>query len=63
LVYYIHIYRYIPLLTNLFQGGELFSLLHSEEGDAELEPSMARFYVSNILLAIEYIHSHSLVYR
>jgi serine/threonine protein kinase len=53
----------IYMLTNLFQGGELFSLLHSEEGDAELEPHMARFYVSNILLAIEYMHEKGLVYR
>ena len=53
----------IYLLTNLYQGGELFSLLHSDEGDAELEPEIARFYVANVLLALEFVHDRGLVYR
>ena len=41
-------------------GGELYFHLHQS---GKFEEERARFYASEILLAIEYLHSHGIVYR
>jgi len=45
---------------DLCAGGELFYLLHQKGRLTEKE---AKFYFSEILLGLEYIHSKGIVYR
>ncbi|PHJ20972.1 protein kinase (incomplete catalytic triad) [Cystoisospora suis] len=52
--------RRIYILMEFINGGELFSLLRSEGTFAE---HTARFYVAEILLALEYLHARAIVYR
>jgi serine/threonine protein kinase len=48
------------LVTEFMQGGELFfHLLHN----SKYKEKDVRFYMSEILLAIEYMHSQNLIYR
>jgi cGMP-dependent protein kinase len=53
----------IYMLLNMLQGGEFFSLLHPEDGDVELDPDTARFYVANVFLGLSHIHDCGYVYR
>ena len=41
-------------------GGELFSMM---QRTGKLQTPAAQFYASEILLAIEYLHSYSILYR
>ncbi|PFH31072.1 hypothetical protein BESB_032690 [Besnoitia besnoiti] len=52
--------RHIYLLMEFVNGGELFSLLRSE---GMLDERDARFYIAEILLALEYLHERTIVYR
>jgi len=45
---------------DLCAGGELFYLLHKR---GKLPEHVAKFYFSEILLGIEYLHSKGIVYR
>lgn len=48
------------LLLELGLGGELFSVLDRE---GKLGEDATRFYVSSVVLALSYIHSHQVLYR
>jgi serine/threonine protein kinase len=41
-------------------GGDLFSLLSELEA---LDESVARIYIAETLLALEYLHSQSIIHR
>ncbi|CAK4090760.1 unnamed protein product [Aphanomyces euteiches] len=52
------------LLMEFVQGGELFAYLHnSDRPSGRLPNDHARFYASHVLLALEYLHDRSIVYR
>jgi len=53
----------IYMLTNLLQGGELFSLIHTFDGDIPLPVAQAKFYAANVFLALEHLHNHGVIYR
>lgn len=48
------------LIVDLLQGGELFYLLRKMK---KFEEKLAKFYAAEILLALEYLHSKSIIYR
>ena len=48
------------MLFSYIPGGELFTLLRKSE---RLRPSVAKFYASEIVLCLEYLHSKNIVYR
>lgn len=48
------------LVTDFVQGGELFTHLHREEKFSE--PAV-RFYISEIVVALEQLHDSNIVYR
>ena len=48
------------LVTEFMQGGDMFFHLH-EKGKFKRE--RAKFYIIEILLAIEYLHKHNMIYR
>ncbi len=48
------------LITDFMQGGELKSLLSKS---IQLKENKAKFYLSEILLALEYMHKNNLIYR
>nr|PIM01384.1 protein kinase (incomplete catalytic triad) [Toxoplasma gondii COUG] len=52
--------RHIYLLMEFVNGGELFSLLRSE---GTLTENSARFYIAEIILALNYLHASMIVYR
>ena len=47
-------------VTDFMQGGEFFSFLSKS---VQLKEKQARFYLSEILLALEYIHNNKCIYR
>lgn len=53
----------VYLLTNTLVGGELFSMLHPEEGDNCLSVADASFYAANVFLAVEHLHRSDVIYR
>jgi serine/threonine protein kinase len=53
----------IYMLLNMLQGGEFFSLLHPEDGDVELDPATAKFYVANVFLGLSHIHNCGYIFR
>jgi len=50
------------MLLEFVQGGELFSVLHTAQGDG-VPDHQAKFYGAGILLAIGYLHSKDIAYR
>lgn len=42
-------------------GGELFTHLQKDGG--RFEESKVRFYLCEIILALEYLHTHGIIYR
>jgi serine/threonine protein kinase len=52
--------RKLYLLCDLMSGGELFYLLRRSKKFPE---EVAKFYASEILLAIEYLHARNIIYR
>ena len=50
----------LHLVTDFMQGGELFTHLHKE---SRFEESKAIFYISEVILAIEYLHKNNIIYR
>lgn len=51
-----HVYIFMELML----GGDLFSLLQRER---RLDDSTARFYVASLVLALQYLHDRSILYR
>ena len=47
-------------ISEYIQGGELFNLL---DRFAPLDESDSAFYMSEVLVAIEYLHSQQIIYR
>jgi serine/threonine protein kinase len=52
--------RYVCFLMEYACGGELFTRMKKM---GTLPPSHAQFYIAEIMLALEYLHSKSIVYR
>ncbi|KAI5181905.1 serum/glucocorticoid-regulated kinase 2 [Nematocida sp. AWRm80] len=50
----------VYLILPYIEGGELFNLLEEKKTFSEEE---ARFYLSELLLAVEYLHSNKIIYR
>ncbi|KTW29605.1 uncharacterized protein T551_02221 [Pneumocystis jirovecii RU7] len=48
------------LVTNYMSGGELFWHLQKEGRFSE---PRAKFYIAELILALEYLHSHDIIYR
>ena len=47
-------------ITEFMQGGQLFTYL---KNNAQLKTKQAKFYLSEILLGLEYIHKNNIIYR
>jgi len=54
--------RFVYMLLGLVQGGELFSLLHSKQGDGIPEAN-AKFYGAGVADGLAFMHRLSIVYR
>lgn len=50
------------MLLEFVQGGELFSVLHTQDSDG-IPDSHAKFYSMVLLMTLRYIHSRNVVYR
>ncbi|OUT22421.1 hypothetical protein CAS74_002148 [Pichia kudriavzevii] len=50
----------IFLIMDYIEGGELFSLLRKSK---VFPNQVAKFYSAEVLLALEYLHSHNIIYR
>ncbi len=48
------------IITEFMQGGEMFFHLHKEK---KFSNGKARFYIIEIILAIEFLHKHNMLYR
>ena len=48
------------IITEFMQGGEMFFHLHKEK---RFSNEKARFYIIEIILAIEFLHKHNMLYR
>ena len=51
---------YLFLILDFCAGGELFFHLHNA---SRFDEPLAKFYLCEVLLAIEYLHSHNILYR
>eukprot|EP00549_Striatella_unipunctata_P008332 CAMPEP_0118682716 /NCGR_PEP_ID=MMETSP0800-20121206/5632_1 /TAXON_ID=210618 ORGANISM="Striatella unipunctata, Strain CCMP2910" /NCGR_SAMPLE_ID=MMETSP0800 /ASSEMBLY_ACC=CAM_ASM_000638 /LENGTH=474 /DNA_ID=CAMNT_0006579121 /DNA_START=60 /DNA_END=1484 /DNA_ORIENTATION=- len=54
--------KFLYLLMDMIQGGELFTVIHSFTKDGVKE-SQAQFYAAGVLEALAYFHSRHIVYR
>mmetsp|Transcript_486 Transcript_486/g.1464 ORF Transcript_486/g.1464 Transcript_486/m.1464 type:complete len:467 (-) Transcript_486:52-1452(-) len=54
--------KYLYMLIQLIQGGELFDLLHTK-GSNGIPESNARFYAAGIFLGLCHMHKHQILYR
>lgn len=52
----------VYILLKLVQGGELFSVLHTNDSDGVTE-SAAKFYTAGILEGLTYMHRRNILYR
>lgn len=50
------------MLLEFVQGGELFSVLHTPQGDGVPDAS-AKFYAAGVILALAHLHSKEIAYR
>ncbi len=50
------------LILDLLPGGELFRRIRTAP-QSRLQDDEAKFFASEITLALEYLHSHRIVYR
>lgn len=55
-----HSEQYLYMLLEYVSGGELFSVLRQFN---KFESKMAVFYAAEIVTALDYLHSHQIVYR
>ena len=53
---------HLHFLLEFCDDGELYALLHSR-GNKLLPECEARFYVSEVLLALQYLHLQGFIYR
>lgn len=54
--------KFIYMLMNFVQGGELYSLLHSNTRDG-MDENHAVFYAAGILDGLSHMHRHHILYR
>ena len=52
--------KYLYIISDFMQGGDLYYHLH-EKGVLNFEE--AQFYISEIVLALEYLHKNNMIYR
>ena len=52
--------KYLYLITEFMQGGQLFSYLKK---NPQLKTNQAKFYLSEIFLSLQYIHENNYIYR
>ncbi len=52
--------RNLFMVMDFIEGGELFSLLRKSQ---RFPNPVAKFYAAEVILAIEYLHSHNIIYR
>jgi len=48
------------LVTELVKGGDLFALLNSKK---RLKENVVKFYLAELVVALEELHSRNIVYR
>ncbi|CAI7826240.1 unnamed protein product, partial [Closterium sp. NIES-53] len=53
---------HVCLITEFCAGGELYGILEKQKGK-RLPEAAARFFVAEVLLALEYLHCQGVVYR
>ena len=51
---------FLYLVMDFVPGGELFSLLRQSR---RFPPKVAKFYISEVALAIDFLHMHNIIYR
>ncbi|KAL4400468.1 cAMP-dependent protein kinase catalytic subunit [Malassezia pachydermatis] len=51
---------FLYMVMDFVPGGELFSLLRQSR---RFPPQVAKFYISEVILAIDFLHKHHIVYR
>ena len=52
--------RNIFMVMDYIEGGELFSLLRKSQ---RFPNPVAKFYAAEVILALEYLHAHNIIYR
>lgn len=52
--------RNLFMVMDYIEGGELFSLLRKSQ---RFPNPVAKFYAAEVVLAVEYLHSHDIIYR
>lgn len=52
--------RNLFMIMDYIEGGELFSLLRKSQ---RFPNPVAKFYAAEVVLALEYLHSHDIIYR
>lgn len=52
--------RNLFMVMDYIEGGELFSLLRKSQ---KFPNPVAKFYAAEVILALEYLHSHNIIYR
>lgn len=52
--------RNLFMVMDYIEGGELFSLLRKSQ---RFPNPVAKFYAAEVVLALEYLHSHNIIYR
>jgi serine/threonine protein kinase SCH9 len=53
-------HSHLYLVTNFMNGGDLSWHLQNEDRFSE---ERAKFYIAEIILALEYLHKHNIIYR
>ena len=53
-------HTFLYLVMDFVPGGELFSLLRQSR---RFPHQVAKFYISEVILAIDFLHQHNIVYR
>lgn len=52
--------NFVYMIMDYIEGGELFSLLRKSK---KFPVPVAKFYAAEVILAIEYLHKHDIIYR
>ncbi|KAH9061538.1 hypothetical protein Ae201684P_020873 [Aphanomyces euteiches] len=55
--------HFLYLLMELVQGGELFSVLHTDICERPLVEDDIKFFAANVYLALEHMHKRDIAYR
>lgn len=55
--------RNLYMIMEFVPGGELGKRMRADEHDGRFDNETARFYVSQLVMALQYMHSDSIIYR